>query len=67
MIYLVTASKDASVYELYPSKNTGLDEILTVSKAYTSMDESDIARSFLQFDIKSASCEKFIKVLSTDH
>ena len=53
MIYLVTASKDASVYELYPSKNTGLDEILTVSKAYTSMDESDIARSFLQFDINS--------------
>ena len=27
MIYLVTASKDASVYELYPSKNTGLDAV----------------------------------------
>jgi hypothetical protein len=53
MIYLVTASKDASVYELTPSKNTGLDEILTISKAYTSADQSDIARTFIQFDINS--------------
>lgn len=53
MIYLVTASKDASVYELTPSKNTGLDEILTISKAYTSVDESDIARSYIQFDVSS--------------
>lgn len=53
MIYLVTASKDASVYSLYPSKNTGLDEILTISKAYTAVEESDIARSFIQFDIGS--------------
>lgn len=53
MIYLVTASKDASVYELTPSKNTGLDEILTISKAYTSLDESDIARTFIHFDIDS--------------
>jgi len=53
MIYLVTASKDASAYELYPRRNTGIDELLSVSKAYTSNNESDIARSFIQFDINS--------------
>jgi hypothetical protein len=53
MIYLVTASKDAAVYELYPNRNTGVDEILTISKAYTSVDASDIARSFIQFDVSS--------------
>lgn len=52
MIYLATASKDSSVYSLYPTKNTGYDEIITISKAYTIYNESDIARSYIQFDIE---------------
>lgn len=51
MIYFVTASKDASVYSLYTTKNTGLDEILTVSKHYSRFGERDNARAFIQFDI----------------
>jgi hypothetical protein len=51
MIYFVTASKDASVYGLTPTKNTGLDEILTISKHYTRFEERDNARTFIQFDI----------------
>lgn len=51
MIYFVTASKDASVYSLYTTKNTGLDEILTISKHYSRFGERDNARAFIQFDI----------------
>ena len=51
MIYFVTASKDASVYGLTPTKNTGLDEILTISKHYNRFQERDNARTFIHFDI----------------
>jgi hypothetical protein len=51
MIYFVTASKDASVYGLTPTKNTGLDEILTISKHYNRFEERDNARTFIHFDI----------------
>ena len=51
MIYFVTASKDASVYSLTPTKNTGLDEILTISKHYNRFEERDNARTFIHFDI----------------
>jgi hypothetical protein len=50
MIHFVTASKDATVYTLYKTKNTGLDEILTVSKHYSRFAEKDDARVFIQFD-----------------
>lgn len=53
MIYFLTASKDASVYTLYPNKNTGLDEILTVSKHYSRYVERDNARTFIEFDVDS--------------
>lgn len=53
MIYFVTASKDASVYSLYTSLNTGLDEIITVSKHYSRFGERDNARTFIQFDIEN--------------
>ena len=51
MIHFVTASKDATVYSLYKTKNTGLDEILTVSKHYSRFEEEDNARAYLYFDI----------------
>ena len=34
MYYFLTASKDASIYLQQPTQNTGLDEILEVSKTY---------------------------------
>ena len=53
MIHFVTASKDATVYSLYKTKNTGLDEILTVSKHYSRFEEEDNARAYLYFDLSN--------------
>ncbi len=53
MIHFVTASKDATVYTLYKTKNTGLDEILTVSKHYSRFAEKDDARVYIQFDTEN--------------
>jgi hypothetical protein len=48
MRYFIFPSKDASVYQSEPTKNTGFDEILEVGKT----DEGRYAaRSLLQFDI----------------
>lgn len=51
MIYLATASKDTTAYSLYPTINSGIDEILDISKAYTINGDEDIARTFIKFDI----------------
>ena len=32
MYYFLTASKDASIFQQQPTQNTGLDEVLEVSK-----------------------------------
>ena len=34
MYYLQTAIKDATVYLQQPTQNTGLDEVLEISKTY---------------------------------
>jgi hypothetical protein len=49
MYYFVTASKDATIYLQQPSQNTGLDEILEVSKTYYGS-LKDIAHSLIKFD-----------------
>ena len=49
MYYFVTASKDASIYLQQPTQNTGLDEILEVSKVYYG-NLKDIARSLIKFE-----------------
>lgn len=49
MIYFLTASKDASVYLQQPDQNTGLDEILEVSKVYYG-NIKDVSRALLKFD-----------------
>ncbi len=54
MYHFLTASKDASIYLQQPTQNTGLDEILEVSKTYYG-NLKDIARSFIQFDLNSFS------------
>lgn len=50
MYSFLTASKDASVYLQQPNQNTGLDEILEVSKIYYGS-VKDISRALIQFDI----------------
>jgi hypothetical protein len=50
MYYFLTASKDTSVYLQQPNQNTGLDEVLEVSKVYYG-NIKDISRSLIQFDI----------------
>ena len=50
MIYFLTASKDASVYLQQPNQNTGLDEILEISKVYYG-NIKDISRSIIKFDV----------------
>ncbi len=54
MYHFITASKDASIYLQQPTQNTGLDEILEVSKTYYGS-LKDIARSFIQFDLTNLS------------
>jgi hypothetical protein len=49
MYHFVTASKDATIYLQQPTQNTGLDEILEVSKTYYGS-LKDIAHSLIKFD-----------------
>jgi len=48
--YFLTASKDASVYLQQPNQNTGLDEILEISKVYYG-NIKDVSRALLKFDV----------------
>jgi hypothetical protein len=48
--YFLTASKDASVYLQQPNQNTGLDEILEVSKVFYG-NIRDKSRALLKFDV----------------
>ena len=48
--YFLTASKDAAVYLQQPNQNTGLDEVLEISKVYYG-NIKDISRALLKFDV----------------
>ena len=52
--YFITASKDASVYLQQPNQNTGLDQILEVSKVYYG-NIKDISRALIKFDLNALS------------
>jgi len=54
MYYFLTASKDASIYLQQPTQNTGLDEILEVSKTYYG-NLKDIAHSLIKFETSDLS------------
>lgn len=49
MYHFITASKDATIYLQQPTQNTGLDEILEVSKTYYGS-LKDIAHSLIKFE-----------------
>ena len=48
--YFLTASKDASIYLQQPNQNTGLDEILEISKVYYG-NIKDVSRAILKFEV----------------
>ena len=48
--YFMTASKDATVYLQQPNQNTGLDEILEISKLYYG-NIKDVSHTLLKFDV----------------
>ena len=50
MYSFLTASKDATIYLQQPNQNTGLDEILEISKIYYGS-VKDISRALIKFDI----------------
>jgi hypothetical protein len=50
MIYFLTASKDASVYLQQPNQNTGLDEILEISKVYYG-NIKDVSHALIKFEV----------------
>lgn len=52
--YFLTASKDATVYLQQPNQNTGLDEILEVSKIYYG-NLKDISRPLIKFNLNNLS------------
>ena len=52
--YFITASKDASIYLQQPDQNTGLDEILDISKVYFG-NIKDISRALIKFDLDTLS------------
>jgi hypothetical protein len=54
MILFYTASKDASIYLQQPYQNTGIDEILEISKVYYG-DTRDNSRILIQFDLNNIS------------
>lgn len=58
MIYFLTASKDASIYLQQPNQNTGLDEILEVSKTYYG-NLKDVSHSLLKFDTTQLSASLY--------
>jgi hypothetical protein len=48
--YFLTASKDATVYLQQPNQNTGLDEILEISKLYYG-NIKDVSHTLLKFEL----------------
>ena len=48
--YFLTASKDASVYLQQPNQNTGLDEILEISKVYYG-NIKDVSHTLIKFEV----------------
>ena len=49
MYTFLTASKDASIYLQQPTQNTGLDEILEISKTYYG-NLKDVAHTLIKFE-----------------
>ena len=49
-VYKIFPTKDATLYSLYPSMNTGLDAILEISNVQNLELKPDVARYLIEFD-----------------
>ena len=54
MYYFLTENQKGTIFQQQPTQNTGLDEILEVSKVYYGS-LKDIARSLVKFDTNTLS------------
>jgi hypothetical protein len=70
-IYKIFPTADASIYSFYPSKNTGLDELLEVSVLNNNQSSDNIRRSLILFsdsdiqkikNLKSGSWDAYLKL-----
>jgi len=48
-VYKIFPSKDASIYSYYPTKNSGLDEILDISLYNSLINTAEVSRALLAF------------------
>lgn len=55
MHWFIYPSKDATLYKSHPNQNTGLDEVLEISKTYVAGTTREITRALLQFDVTALS------------
>jgi hypothetical protein len=65
-IYKIFPTADASIYSYYPSKNTGLDEVLEVSVLNKDAVGDNIRRSLILFSAEDITKIKNLKVGSWD-
>jgi hypothetical protein len=63
--YFLTASKDATIYLQQPNQNTGLDEILEVSKLYYG-NIKEVSHVLLKFDVGYLSASLVNQSISMD-
>jgi hypothetical protein len=66
-VYKIFPTKDASIYSYYPTKNTGLDEILDIS-LYKSIEEiGEVSRALLAFSNTEISDLLTNKIVSSNY
>jgi len=67
MHHFIYPAKDASIYRVQNTQNTGLDEIIEIEKAYYNNTLREIARGLLKFDISSISASISDGTVSQNH
>ena len=67
MHHFIYPSKDATMYKVQNTQNTGLDEIIEIEKAYYNNTLREIARGLLKFDISTISASISDGTISKNH
>lgn len=67
MHHFIYPTKDATMYKVQNTQNTGLDEIIEIEKAYYNGTLREIARGLLKFDISTFSASISDGTISTNH
>ena len=66
-VYKIFPNKDASIYSYYPTKNTGLDEVLDLSIYQSLKNTSEVSRIILSFDNSEISDLLTSKILTANY